>query len=242
MTEVTDVIEARRQRGEGFSSMLAWSMGAHAIIIGLLLFGPMDWNLGADDTETPVMVVSLAGAPGPNAGGMTPTGGQAIPEPPEKPAAVAPPPPEPPKETIAERTRPPRPRPAPPTEEPARPGVTRTETGARGQGFGLATGGGGGSGVQLEVGDFCCPDYLQRMVALIQQNWQSNQGVAGSTVMRFTITRGGSIEQVQVYQPSGFVALDLAAQQALLRTRLPELPPQYPNQTLTMRVTFEYQR
>jgi TonB family protein len=96
--------------------------------------------------------------------------------------------------------------------------------------------------VQLEVSDFCCPEWLQQMVTLIRQNWMSNQGVAGTTVMRFTVTRNGSIQAVQVFQPSGFVALDLAAQQALLRTRLPELPPGYPNPSLTMRVAFEYQR
>jgi TonB family protein len=120
--------------------------------------------------------------------------------------------------------------------------VTRTETGARGQGFGLSTGGGGGSGVQLDVADFCCPEYIQQMVALIQQNWQPNQGISGSTVMKFTITRNGSIQAVNVERPSGFVALDLAAQQALLRTRLPELPLQFPNPTLSVHVTFEYQR
>lgn len=238
---VTDVIVARRGQPERLSSMLVWSVAAHALIVGLLLFGPMDFSVGAEDART-VMVVSLAGAPGPVSGGMTPTGGRAIPPPPKEPAAVAPPPPTPPKETISENTRPPRREVRPAEKEPPTPGVTRTETGARGQGFGLSTGGGGGSGVQLEVGDFCCPEYLQRMVALIQQNWQSNQGVAGSVVMRYTITRSGSIEGVQVFLPSGFVALDLAAQQALLRTRLPELPPRYPNPSLTMRVTFEYQR
>jgi TonB family protein len=243
MTEsVTDVIVARKKQQERLSSMLVWSVAAHALVIGMMLFGPFDWGLGAQDAPSTVMMVSLAGAPGPRTGGMTPTGGKAVPPPPAEPAAVAPPPPTPPKETISENTRPPRRQPRPATEEPPTPSVTRTETGARGQGFGLATGGSGGTGVQLEVGDFCCPEYLQQMVALIQQNWMSNQGVAGSTVMRFTITRSGSIQGVQVFEPSGFVALDLAAQQALLRTRLPELPPQYPNPSLTMRITFEYQR
>ena len=243
MTEsVTDIIVARKQQQDRLSSMLVWSVAAHALVVGVLIFGPLDWRLGAQDAPRSVMMISLAGAPGPSSGGMTPTGGRAIPPPPKEPAAVAPPPPTPPKETISENTRPPRRQVRPPTEEPPTPGVTRTETGARGQGFGLATGGGGGTGVQLEVGDFCCPEYLQRMIALIQQNWQSNQGVAGSVVMRYTITRSGSIEGVQVFLPSGFVALDVAAQQALLRTRLPELPPQYPNPSLTMRVTFEYQR
>jgi TonB family protein len=240
MTEVTDVIVARQHQPERFNSMLAWSVAAHAVVVGLFLFGPLDWDVEADVPRS-VMMVSLGGAVGPRQG-MTPTAGRAVPPPVEKPAAVAPPPPEPPKQTIAEETRPPRRRPAPPVEEPPTPGATRTDTGARGQGFGLSTGGGGGAGVQLEVTDFCCPEYLQQMVGLIRQNWMQNQGVAGTTVMRFTITRSGSIQGVQVFMPSGFVALDLAAQQALLRTRLPELPPGYPNPSLTMRVAFEYQR
>jgi TonB family protein len=132
--------------------------------------------------------------------------------------------------------------PPPQAQEEPRPGSTRTETGARGTGFGLTTGGGGGTGVQLDVANFCCPDYLQQLVAIVQQNWQQNQGVAGSTVMKFTITRRGSIEDVAVERPSGFVALDYAAQRALLLTRLPELPAQYPNQNLTLHVTFEYRR
>lgn len=242
MSDVTDVIVARSHQPERFGSMLIWSVAAHALIVGVLLFGPMDWRLGAQDAPRTVMMVSLAGAPGPRSGGMTPTGGRAIPTPPPEPAAVAPPPPTPPKETISERTRPPRRQPRPATEEPPTPGVTRTETGARGQGFGLSTGGAGGTGLQLEVGDFCCPEYLQQMVALIQQNWMSNHGITANVIVRFTITRSGSIQGVQLYEPSGFVALDLAAQQALLRTRLPELPPQYPNPSLTMRITFEYQR
>ncbi len=120
--------------------------------------------------------------------------------------------------------------------------MTRTETGARGQGFGLSTGGSGGSGVQLDVADFCCPEYIEQMVTLIQRSWQAGQGVRGATVMRFTITRGGSIESVMVERPSGFLALDLAAERALLTTRLPELPPRFPNRSLTVHITFEYQR
>jgi TonB family protein len=131
---------------------------------------------------------------------------------------------------------------APPTSEPPREGSTRTVTGARGQGFGLSSGGGANRGVELDVANFCCPEYIEQMVTLIQRNWQQNQGVVGSTVMKFTITRAGSIEGVMVERPSGFIALDLAAQRALLLTRLPELPPQFPNPSLTVHVTFEYQR
>jgi TonB family protein len=80
------------------------------------------------------------------------------------------------------------------------------------------------------------------MMDLIQRNWSSKQGVVGTTTMKFTISRGGAIEQVQVEIPSGFYALDLAAQRALLLTRLPELPAQYPNASLGVHMRFEYSR
>jgi TonB family protein len=114
------------------------------------------------------------------------------------------------------------------------------DTGAKGQGFGLTAGGGGGTGVTVDTTNFCCPEYLVQMTTLIQNNWQSKQNVAGSVMMKFTITRVGTIENVQVEQASGFQVHELASQRALLLTRLPELPIQYPNQTLTVHMRFEY--
>jgi outer membrane biosynthesis protein TonB len=244
MTEVTDVIVSRQQRPEPFTGMLAWSVAAHAAVLAFLLFGPMDWNLAADEVPNPVMTISLAGAPGPRAGGMTPTGGRAVVAPPleSRQVAMPPPPPRPPDRIVPTETpRRPRATPPPPPEEPQA-GVTRTDTGTRGQGFGLATGGSGGTGVQLDVADFCCPEYIAQMVTLIQRAWQAGQGVSGVTIMRATITRGGSFEGVMVERTSGFLALDLAAERALLTTRLPELPPQFPDPTLVVHLTFEYQR
>ena len=240
MTAVTDVIVARRQRPEPFGTVLAWSLAAHAGVLGFLLFGPMDWGLAADEAVRTVMSISLAGAPGPRAGGMTPMGGRAAPPPPPEAAPRAIPAPKP-AERVVPTQAPPRRQAEPPPEEPQT-GVTRTDTGVRGQGFGLSTGGSGGSGVQLDVANFCCPEYIEQMVALIQRNWQAGQSVRGATVMKFTITRGGSIQGVMVERPSGFLALDLAAERALLTTRLPELPPQFTNPSLTVHITFEYQR
>jgi TonB family protein len=241
MTEVTDVIVSRRTQQEPFNAMLIGSLIFHAALITGLLFGPLDWGVEAEVPRT-VMTISLtAGPPGPRTG-ITTEGGRAVaPPPPEAvPKAMPPPPPKPemvvPTET--RRTPPAKPK----VEEEPRPGVTKTETGVRGQGFGLSAGGSGGSGVQLDVANFCCPEYIQQMVTLIQRNWQQNQGVSGNTVMYFIINRGGSIQGVKVERPSGFVALDLAAERALLITRLPELPPQYPNPTLPVHITFEYQR
>ncbi len=242
MTEVTDVIVARQQRPEPFNAMLVWSLAAHAAVLAFLLFGPMGWHLAAVEVPRTVITISLAGAPGPRAGGMTPTGGRGVATPPPEavPRAMPPLPPKP-VERIVPTPTPRRPRATPPPEEPEA-GVTRTDTGTRGQGFGLTTGGSGDSGVQLDVADFCCPEYIGQMVTLIQRRWQADQGMQGATIMRFTITRAGSIEGVMVERPSGFLALDLAAERALLTTRLAELPPQFPNPSLTVHLTFEYRR
>jgi len=240
MTEVTDVIVSRRTRQEPFNAMLVGSLIFHATLVGVLLFGPLDWSVEADVPQ-PVMTISLAGPPGPRTG-ATMEGGRAIaPPPPDAVPKPMPPPPPKPENVVPTQTR--RTPPAKPkVEEEPQPGVTRTETGARGQGFGLSAGGGGAGGVQLDVANFCCPEYVQQMITLIQRNWQQNQGVRGNTGMYFIINRGGSIQGVKVERPSGFVALDLAAERALLTTRLPELPPQYPNPTLPVHITFEYQR
>jgi TonB family protein len=182
-------------------------------------------------------------------------GGRTVQEATQEPIRRAPPPPaaKPPEmalPTPRARRVPPPPEAAPRDATGRRPvqgretqeGPARAETGARGQGFGLTTGGGGGTGVQLDVSNFCCPEYLEQMIRAVTQNWQSNQGVTGKVAMHFTITRTGAIENVRVVQPSGFVAHELAAQRALLLARLPELPPQYPNPTLGVNMWFEYQR
>jgi TonB family protein len=59
--------------------------------------------------------------------------------------------------------------------------------------------------------------------------------------VKFTIKRDGSIMDVVLERPSGYWALDRAAQLALLVTKqLPPLPVQYPNSTLTVHLRFEY--
>jgi TonB family protein len=238
--------------------MILWSIFGHVAIVGLVVYMPDSWWGRTEEGPRTVMTISLGGAPGPRSGGMTQIGGrpvQAAPSPPPpRPRAETPPPPKAPAMTLPTPNARVRPRPtaqapvnAPAAPTPAaapesREGSARAETGARGQGFGLTTGGGGGTGVQLDVGNFCCPEYLEQMMALIQRNWQSKHGITGTTTMRFSITRIGTIEQVQVEVPSGFVALDLAAQRALLLTRLPELPLAFPNPRLTVHMRFEYQQ
>ncbi len=252
---VTDVILTRAQVPDGLKAMIVWSVGAHIALVAFMIFMPASWRGDIDAGPKTVMTISLGGAPGPPNGGLTPEGGRTVQAPPPvEPVkrAEALPAPKTPEMTLPRkdaRPRPPQPQEAPkdsaartPSTGQPQEGSTRVDTGARGQGFGLTTGGGGGTGVQVDVANFCCPEYLSQMITLIQRNWQSNQGVAGSVVMKFTISRAGTIENVQLEQSSGFLAHELTAQRALLLTRLPELPLQFPNPSLTVHMRFEYQR
>ena len=257
MTEgtVTDIIVARAQASERLGAAIPWAIAAHMALFAFMIFMPASWRGAVDEGPRTVMTISLGGAPGPRNGGLTTMGGRTVQAPPPEPVkkvvetppapktpemvlptknprVVKPQPKEAPKEAVAK---------TPATGQPQE-GSTRVDTGARGQGFGLTQGGGGGTGVTLDTANFCCPEYLSQMVTIIQRNWQSNQGVAGTVIMKFTITRAGTIESVQVEQPSGFQVHELNAQRALLLTRLPELPIQYPNPSLTVHMRFEYQR
>ena len=253
MSEVTDVIVARSRPAERMKAMTAWSVAAHVTVIAVILLMPMR---AAQQAPRMVMTISLGGAPGPRAGGLTQAGGRTIqaPPPPEPVRRATPPAPTRPAMTIPDpkarvRTQP-KPEQAPKdatsrtvsTGEQPEKGSTRVETGAKGQGFGLSTGGGGGTGVQLDVANFCCPEYLEQMVSLIQRNWDQNQGVVGTSWMKFTIERDGAIVMPQLERSSGFFALDNAAQRALLLAKLTPLPAAFPNPSLTVHIQFKYSR
>jgi TonB family protein len=116
-------------------------------------------------------------------------------------------------------------------------------TGARGQGFGLSTGGGPGSGSTLDVADFCCPDYLVTMVTRIKSNWRDAQNIDGLTIIKYTIRRDGTLDEISLERSSGFPVADLAAQRAVVLTRqLPPLPEAFPNPTLTVHLNFDYRK
>ena len=257
MTEtVTDIIVARSRQSDGLQTMLLWSTAGHiALAAALLLTGASVIN----DPREPVMTISLGGAPGPKTGGLTQAGARAVQEqaPPDAPPkpVLTPPAPTPPKMTLPDPQSKPRPQPKPTTAPPeanarktntgpqATDGNARAETPViRGQGFGLSSAGGVGGPVQLDVANFCCPDYLAQLVTSIQRSWDQNQGVVGSTTVRFTIARDGTIQAAQVETPSGFVALDNSALRAVQITRLAPLPAAFQNPTLTVHLRFDYQR
>jgi TonB family protein len=123
-------------------------------------------------------------------------------------------------------------------------GTAKVDTGAKGQGFGLSTGGSGGDGgVRLGVDDFCCPEYIADMINRIRKNWNQNQNSTGIVTMKYVIQRNGQITDIEVGTSSRNPVLDLAAQRALINTRmLAPLPSAFSGQRLPVELEFEYIR
>jgi protein TonB len=250
MNEPTSTVLIERARLEpGARFNLAWSILAHAVVGIAIVAWP---RAPVDPQLRNVMTISLSGAPGPNTGGMTQMGGaEPAPVRPAPPAPPSPPPP-PPAPTAAERpsvaVKPPArsqaapSRRAPAASEPTD-GNTPVNTGARGQGFGLSSSGNGSIGqkVEMDVANFCCPEYIERVLLVIQRNWDKQQDVRGSAVVTFTIHRDGAVDGVLMRRSSGFYALDNSALRAVARAQqMPALPAQFTNPTLTLHITFEY--
>jgi TonB family protein len=255
---VSDILLQRARPETGLARTLPVSIAAHALLLITLALLPQDWHQPVESRT--VMTISLGGTPGPRTGGMTAIGGRAVqevappqarPQPPTPPAAKPPEMVLPQEKTQARTTPPPRVtrpadqararRPAFGTE--IQEGNARAETGAKGNNFGLTTGGGSGTGGYLDVGNFCCPEYLQTMLQLIQKNWNGEQSVSGQSQVKFTIMRDGKLAQIELEKPSGYFALDREAQRAVLVTgRLPALPRQFPEDHLTVHLIFQYQR
>ena len=244
----SDVIAARARAQGTLMPTLAWSVAAHIAIVAAIWLAPAST---ANQTPRTVMTINLGGTPGPRAGGLTQTGGRAVPEqPPEPPKPVPRTPPPPPAREVAALpspkaapARPARSEPAPAAPsvpEPPREGSTRTETGARGQGFGLATGGTGQKGIELEVTNFCCPGYLELVRTAIERGWERTPGATGVTTVRFRILRAGTFDSVSIVQSSGNPTLDAAAARAISRVQTPlPLPNEFPDSSLALRMRFE---
>lgn len=252
---VSSTIVARSREPEGLRRMMMVSSAAHVVAIAALV--TTSWVLGPrHPAEETVMVISLPGAPGPVSGGLTALAPRAVQvkQPVELPKPVQARPPAPKPQDMVENVTKATPKPAvakpSPTTKPAPPttgaevrsGTARVETGSTSNEGGLSTGGGGMSGQSTNV-NFCDPQYLGQMVALIHRNWQQNQNVAGKPIVRFVILRDGTLTEVTLRQPSGYPALDFAAVRAVNLTRaIPPLPACYPHPHYAMNLTFEYIR
>lgn len=255
---VSDVLSERSHVDDRMTRMVLVSSIAHVgLLIGLVLL-PAEWK--HPDPNVAIMTITLGGSPGPRTGGMTPIAGRAVQEvapPQSKPVPAAPPAAKPPEMVLPQEKPQARNTPAPRVEKPVdqakarkpafgteiQEGSARVETGGRGNNFGLTTGGGAGTGGYLDVGNFCCPEYLQTMLQLIQKNWNAQQSVSGMAQVKFTIQRSGTLTDVELEKPSGYFALDREAQRAVLVTRtLPPLPRQFTEDHLTVHLIFQYQR
>ena len=257
---VSDILQSRKHEPAGLKKTAVISLGAHAVVFAVMVAIPTI----APQAARPriIMNISLGGAPGPNTGGMQMIGGRAIQaaqpstEPQIAKTAVPPIAATPPKMTLPDPKQKPRtpPKPTVSSKDPkgtavgrgfeTQQGTAKVETGAKGQGFGLSSGGAGGDGgVTLGVTDFCCPEYLLDMRDRILKNWNQNQRTTGLVVMSYNIQRNGQITDVEVFTSSGNPVLDLAAQRALVNTRmLAPLPEAFSGQRLPVRLRFEYIR
>jgi TonB family protein len=235
---VSDVLDLRMRESDGLSRMFVVSLVAHGVLLAAVVLMPADWR-GAKSARNVVrMTISLnGGAPGPNTGGMTQMSSRPV-------QAVAPPEQKPRPETppaavdkSAARN--------PTTGPKVTGGDARVNTGATPIPFGgLSTSGGArAGGVKLDVGDFCCPEYLATMTDRIRSNWNQNQGAAGQVIVKFTIRRDGMLTNVEVEKGTNNYLLDTEARRAILYTKqLPPLPAQFTEPSLTVHLTFDYLR
>jgi TonB family protein len=257
MDAVSEVLIARADTPDRLSSMLGASAMAHLALVAVFVFVPAWWFGAENKAPETIMQISLGGPIGVTQGGLTALGGraiqQAVPIEPKKPVEPVRPPsaktPDmvlptktPPKVTPTNKVDAKDPRSTRPTKgAEVQKGSTIAETGAKGIGFGQSSGG-GGTGAQLEVTDFCCPEYLGTMSALIKANWNNQQNANGLTRMRFVIQRDGRITDITVLQSSGVQTLDFYADRALKLTKLPPLPAAFSEPSLAVRLGFEYSR
>jgi TonB family protein len=256
---VSAILTERARLEEGLSRTVLLSIGAHILIVGAIWLTPTSWRTQSVD-ERPVMTISLGGTPGVDLGGLTSVAGRAVQEIAKPNARVTDTPPAAktpemvePKTIVKPVPTPTRPIAKPDETSKARTptagaeiktGSARVNTGGAAIPFGgLAQGGGGTGGVQLDVKNFCCPEYLAQMVQKVRQNWNAKQGAGGEPVIKFVIRRDGMLTNVELEKSSGQELLDLEARRAVIRTtQLAPLPREFTEPSLTVHLTFDFQR
>ncbi len=260
MDAVSQVIAARYEVDKA-APMFGVSALAHVALAVAVFLVPAAWMGITVAPDEPVMTVSLQGNVGPQTGGRQLESRQATqavappaarPEPVAPPAAKTPemveptkaPPRKTPPPKVAQAPKEAAPRTAPSTGTQVQTGDAIANTGSTSRvPFGGLASGGGGTGARVDVGNFCCPQYLATMQERILRNWESKQASLGTTILVFKVQRDGTLTDVAVEKSSGNTSLDFIATRALrLTQKIPPLPPEYTNASLTVHLTFEYQR
>lgn len=255
MTEsVTDVLRLRSTPERGFSRSLMGSLVVHAIGI-VSLFVAHQYLVTHRPPPTKVMTITLGGSNGPRATGMTAAGArpvdQVAPQPKHEPIRTAstskpdvmtlPIKSEPKKtpETVA-RSLPITSVPKPPTiGQQIQKGTSLAETGSTSQDKGLTVGGGAGSSAQLDVADFCCPEYLQSVLQRIELHWRKELPGRGQATIAFQIERDGRITHILTEKSTGTL-YENNSLSALTQATLEPLPRQFTGDHLTIHLTFPY--
>jgi TonB family protein len=256
---VSDALLARTDGPEGLRKMLLVSVAVHILLMALAALAPASLWRRPIDTRSNVVTIDLGpSAVGADSGGLTSMAArpvqravQDIPkvQPVHPPAAKTPDmtlPAEKPRVTT---------KPTPSVTDASKDTQSRTPTvgrenvagdapaGAQSAGVGLSTRQIVGTGGQVNIGDFCCPEYVGTMLQRVHQHWSPGRGVNAIAIMTFTIQRDGTITDARLLRTSGYQMLDFLAHRALLAVRqLPPLPDAYTNPTLVVTLEFEYQR
>lgn len=247
---------SRRAEPDGLRPAMRASFAVHVGAVVVMFLLPRSWFQDRS-VPPPTMSISL-GAAGPRTSGMNAAGARPVEEvapPPKRPEPARPATPRdapavasvktaktPPKPTPAEPQRAqPTPARAPITGAQVTPGTSRAETGAAGQGTGLAGGGGAGAQADVSAPDFCCPDYVEEMRRRIVDRWRRNQQEVGTVLLTFVIHRDGRFTDLKT-EKSPSSLLEYHARNAFNGLLLPPLPQEYKDQTLTVRLTFNYVR
>lgn len=161
------------------------------------------------------------------------------PKPEPKPATPARPDRSKPAESDRKPTTTPRetpPTPTPPAGGPAgvAPGETGDQIGRRGAASGSTLGTTAfGSRIGVDNPDFTYGYYLDRLLSLIDAQWQRPNMGEVRAVIHFEIARDGSISDLRVAETSGYNAFDFAALRAVQSAApFPPLPRGYRNESL----------
>jgi TonB family protein len=86
--------------------------------------------------------------------------------------------------------------------------------------------------------------WINHFKSEVYRNWiipePARMGIRGQVAIEFVVERSGRLARLTMLSPSGTPALDRAASNALQGSDLMALPEDYPEQSVTMRVTFVY--
>lgn len=256
---ITDVIAARSHDDGGLGRFVGYSLAVHLAVGLAVVLVPSHW-LSGETIKPNVIEVNLAGSLGAKTTGVAPIAGrrvdQAIPEP-KRPEPIKPvPPPKPdtmptPSKAVTPAKVPEKapekaaPTPAAPpktvaTGKQVQAGTAVTETGATGLGQGLTQAGGGGTGGAVDLNTFD-PVWTAQMTDAIRKQWVNLQQETGWSEVLFVLTRDGKVVSREIAASSGSFILDQAALRAVGMALVPPLPRDYRENTLRVRLRFNYE-